>query len=148
VHVEVLLRRIDVVIAHVLGTITAGRHRTAVGPLEKPSIAVVFLDAEAALVHQPMVRGAQEHQVRETGLAAGRPVLDMMGIDEARAGSRRTVSARRAKARIASSVEATVPHRSSRQRSSTRAAVVCKAKATNSSSLLRSATRVSALTLE
>jgi hypothetical protein len=50
--VEVLPRRIDIVIGHVLGTITAGRHRTTVGSLEKPSIAVVFLDAEATLVHQ------------------------------------------------------------------------------------------------
>jgi len=44
--------------------------------------------------------------------------------------------------------DATVPQRSSRQRSSTLDAVVCKAKASNSSSLFQSTTRVSARTLE
>jgi hypothetical protein len=35
-------------------------------------------------VHQPVVCRAQQHRVRKTGLAAGRPVFDMVGIDETR----------------------------------------------------------------
>jgi hypothetical protein len=47
-EVGVLIHRIDIVIGHVLGTITAGRHRTPVGTLEEPLIAIVLLDAKSS----------------------------------------------------------------------------------------------------
>jgi len=77
-------RRIHIIISRVLRTVTAGRHRTTVRPLEEPAIPVVLLDAEAAFVHQPVVPRAEQHQVPETRLATGRPVFDMVDIDEAR----------------------------------------------------------------
>jgi hypothetical protein len=55
---DAFIRCIDVVIPHIFRTITAGRHRTAVGPLEKPSIAIVFHDTETSFVHQLVVRCA------------------------------------------------------------------------------------------
>ncbi len=57
-------------------------------------------------------------------------------------------SPRFAYARLASVTDSAVPQRNSRQRSSTRAAVVFKAKASNASWLSSVATRVKALTLE
>ena len=57
-------------------------------------------------------------------------------------------SPRFAYARLASDAESAVPQRNSRQRSSTRAAVVFKAEASNASWLSSVATRVKALTLE
>ncbi len=57
-------------------------------------------------------------------------------------------SERFACSRLASATESAVPQRNSRQRSSTRAAVVFNAKALSVSSLSGRATRVNALTLE
>ena len=61
---------------------------------EKPAIWKVLVDAKAAFVHECVVPSAQQHQVVERGFAAGRPVLNMMGIEEA------TVSAARERAAV------------------------------------------------
>ena len=65
-----------------------------------------------------------------------------------RSALRKTRSDRFACARFASLTDSAVPQRSSRQRSSTRDAVVCKANSNNDSSLSDLATRVSARTFE
>ena len=58
-------------------------HGFSVGPPEILAIQVVFRYREAALVHQAMMARAQQQQIVETGLTAGRPVLDMVCIDKA-----------------------------------------------------------------
>jgi len=66
-----------------LRAVAAGRHRAAVGALEEPAIAVILLQPKAAFVHQPMMASAQQQQVAEGGLAAGRPVSDVVRVHEA-----------------------------------------------------------------
>ena len=44
-------------------------------------------DRVAAFVHQAVVVATQEHQVVEPCLAAVRPVVDVVGVDEALAGA-------------------------------------------------------------
>ena len=75
--------RIDFIVEHVRGTITAIRHGFSVGSPEIPAIQVVFRNREATFVHQSMMARAQQQQIVETDLTAGRPVLDMVCIDKA-----------------------------------------------------------------
>ena len=55
----------------------------AVGLHKVPAVLEVALDAVAAFVHQRVMPGAQQHQVREAGFAVVRPMLDVMTVQEA-----------------------------------------------------------------
>jgi hypothetical protein len=90
---EILALNIDIVVRNVSHSISRRRHRDAIRPAKEPAVAVVLADREAALVAQLVMRMAQEHQVLEAGLAAGRPVLDVMRIDEALAAAARETTA-------------------------------------------------------
>ena len=57
-------------------------YRDAVGAEERPVVAEIFIDPEAALVHQRVVLRAQQQEVVDIGLAAIGPVLDMMAFEE------------------------------------------------------------------
>ncbi len=67
-----------------------------VGPAEVKPVITNPLDAEPALVHQPVMAAAQQDEIVERGIAAIRPVADMMRIDEAF-----MVTARKAAAAVA-----------------------------------------------
>ena len=75
---------VDIIIDHVLCPITAAWDGTSVGSFEEPAVLVVTFDTKTPFVHELMVTLAQQHQVLETRFTAGRPVSDVMGIDEAR----------------------------------------------------------------
>ena len=49
--------------------------------------AMLVFDSEAALVHEPVVATAEQEQVRQLRLAAVRPVLDVVGVDESALGA-------------------------------------------------------------
>src|SRR5690606_1650911 len=82
-HRKVLIFNSQTIVARIRGAIAASRHRTSIRSPEEPAIAIIFLDAEAALVHQRVMLRAKQHQVGEARLAARRPVLDVVGVDEA-----------------------------------------------------------------
>ena len=75
--------RFHLVVHPVDFSIPASRYCNPVGPPEYPPIPEVLVDAIAAFVHETMMAGAKEQQVVETRLAAGRPVPNMVRIDEA-----------------------------------------------------------------
>jgi hypothetical protein len=58
---------VDILVKHVLGAVAARGHGAAVGALEEPAVPVIFLDAEAAFMHQPMIASAEQQQVPEGG---------------------------------------------------------------------------------
>jgi hypothetical protein len=62
--------------------ITACRYGDSVGPFEAPAIPVVSFDAKTTFMHESVMLRAQQHQVIQTCFAAGRPVLNVMGINE------------------------------------------------------------------
>ena len=64
------------------GNITDLGDSDAVGAKERPVVQEIPVDPEATLVHQRVMPGAQEQQVIDSGLAAVRPVLDVMALDE------------------------------------------------------------------
>src|SRR5262245_30106703 len=80
---------VDVVIRRVFATESVRRYRAAIRAAEVPAVVLVASDRVAALVHQPMMRGTQEHRIREARLAALRPVPHVVGIDEAGVGAAR-----------------------------------------------------------
>jgi len=73
----------NAIIRDVLCTVSTGRNRPSVRPLEEPAVPVVAFDHESTFVHQLVMLRTQEHQVIEAGFTSGRPVLDMMRIDKA-----------------------------------------------------------------
>ena len=70
-------------IRNVLRPITTARHCDAVRAEETPAVPIILLDFEAAFVHQPMMGVAQKDEIGQARLAAGRPVLDMVGVHKA-----------------------------------------------------------------
>src|SRR5690606_20689056 len=80
---QVLALRVRPAVGEIIGVIAAGRDGDAVRPAEEPAVAVVLLDSEPALVHQPVVAVAEQEQVGEARLAARRPVRDVVRIDVA-----------------------------------------------------------------
>ena len=67
-----------------------------IGPAEADLAIADPFDAEAALVHQPVMLAAQQDEIADRGFAAIRPVANMMRIDEAV-----MVAARKAAAAVA-----------------------------------------------
>src|SRR5438067_43632 len=59
------------------------RDQPAVGATEAHSGAAARLDRETPLVDEPVVEGAQLHEVAEVGPPAPRPVLDVVRMEEA-----------------------------------------------------------------
>ena len=53
-----------------------------IGPVEQDVIVGGPLDTEAAFVGQPVVMAAEQHEIVDRGVAALRPVADVMLIDE------------------------------------------------------------------
>src|SRR5512145_1012519 len=74
---------VDVVIRHVFSAESMRRYRAPIRAAEVPAVVLVTSDRVAALVHEPMMRRAQEHRIREARLAALRPVPHVVRIDEA-----------------------------------------------------------------
>jgi len=67
---------------------------TAIGPAEPDAVVGAPLDAEPAFVHQPVVMTAEQYEIVDRGVAAIRPVPDVMRIDEtAMAATRKPTSA-------------------------------------------------------
>ena len=64
------MAQFDIIIDDVIETITTMRHRLSVRSLEIPAVQVVFRNCKTALVYQPMMTRAQQHQIIETGLTA------------------------------------------------------------------------------
>src|SRR5690606_17492675 len=79
---EILLDRFGTIIRDILRPIPALRHRTPGRPHEEPPIPIVLLDPEPALVHQRVMRRAEQDQILEARLPAVRPMLDVVRLDE------------------------------------------------------------------
>ena len=59
-------------------------HQLPVRPHEPQRAIVQDPHIESALMHGTMMKPAQRHEIRRLGLAAIRPMLDVMGIEVAR----------------------------------------------------------------
>src|SRR5690606_18186643 len=90
---EILFRRIDTIVRHLLRPIPARRHRTPVRPPEEPPVPTVLLDPEPALVHQRVMPRAQQDQILEARLPAARPMHHVMRFDETRSPTPREAAA-------------------------------------------------------
>jgi hypothetical protein len=63
-----------------------------IGPAEADMAIGGPLDAESAFVYQPVVMTAEQNEIVDRGVAAIRPVLDVMRIDETAMAAARYVS--------------------------------------------------------
>jgi len=61
----------------------AGLEHLAAALDEAPRAIVQPLDDDPTLVHRPVMRTAQRHEIRQLGLAALGPVLDVVPVDVA-----------------------------------------------------------------